>query len=131
MAKIATMQSELSFQPTYGGMTDWRKALCLYESYGFAVTGLFRASGNMMVNMVLTIVSLWVLQFPLAYVLSKHTALGATGIYWSMTMSTVAITLITAGIYVHGGWRKKRLLDDEEVLTAEVTEEILVGEGGR
>ncbi len=41
MERIATMQSELSFQPTYDGMTDWRKALSLYESYGFAVTGLF------------------------------------------------------------------------------------------
>ena len=50
MAKIATMQSELSFQPTYGEMTDWRKALCLYESYRFAVTGLFPVGRNRMLR---------------------------------------------------------------------------------
>ena len=45
----------------------------------FSLTGVLRASGNMVVTMVLTLVSQWVLQFPLAYVLSKHTTLGAHG----------------------------------------------------
>lgn len=97
----------------------------------FALTGVFRASGNMVVNMMLTIVSLWVLQFPLAYVLSKHTSLGAEGVYWSTPIASVVITLLAAGIYVHGGWRKKRLLDDEEVLTGKVSEEILSNESPR
>ena len=97
----------------------------------FALSGVFRASGNMVVNMMLTIVSLWVLQFPLAYVLSKHTSLGAEGIFWSTPVATVAVTLITACLYLHGGWRKKRLLDDEEVLTGKVSDEILTGEGSR
>ena len=96
----------------------------------FALTGVFRASGNMVTNMMLTIVSLWVLQFPMAYVLSRHTTLGADGVYWSLPISNVAIALITVCIYMHGGWRKKRLLDSEEVLTEEVTEKILAGESG-
>ena len=97
----------------------------------FALTGVFRASGNMVISMMVTIVSQWVLQFPLAYVLSKHTSLGAEGLYWSVPVTNVLITLLTAGIYLHGGWRKKRLLDEEEELTGRVSEEILIGEGGR
>ncbi|MBS0539364.1 MAG: MATE family efflux transporter [Proteobacteria bacterium] len=97
----------------------------------FALTGVFRASGNMVVNMMLTIVTLWVLQFPLAYVLSKHTSLGAEGIYWSTPVANILITLVAAAIYLHGGWRKKRLLDDEEVLTGKVSEEILSSESPR
>jgi putative MATE family efflux protein len=97
----------------------------------FALSGVFRASGNMVLNMMLTVVSLWVLQFPLAYILSKHTSLGAEGIFWSMPIANTITALLTACIYVHGGWRKKRILDDEEVLTGQVSEEILVGEGGR
>jgi Na+-driven multidrug efflux pump len=81
--------------------------------------------------MMLTIVSLWVLQFPLAYVLSKHTSLGAEGVFWSTPVANVVVTAITACIYLHGGWRKKRILDDEEVLTEKVSEEILSGEGSR
>lgn len=94
----------------------------------FALTGVLRASGNMVMPMVLTLVSQWVLQFPLAYVLSKHTALGAQGIWWAFPIANVAIALITIGVYAKGDWKKKRLLDEEEVLTGKVTDEILTRE---
>lgn len=94
----------------------------------FAFSGVFRASGNMVVNMMLTVMSQWVLQFPLAYILSKHTTLGAEGIYWSMPVANIITALITACIYWRGNWRKKRLLDEEEILTEKVTEEILKDE---
>lgn len=94
----------------------------------FALTGVLRASGNMVMTMVLTLVSQWVLQFPLAYVLSKHTALGAQGIWWAFPVANVVIALITIGVYAKGDWQKKRLLDEEEVLTGKVTDEILTGE---
>jgi len=94
----------------------------------FAFAGVFRASGNMVVNMMLTVMSQWVLQFPLAYILSKHTALGAEGIYWAIPVANVITALITACVYWRGNWRKKRLLDDEEILTGQVTEEIMKDE---
>jgi len=94
----------------------------------FALTGVLRGSGNMVMAMVLTLVSQWVLQFPLAYVLSNHTALGIRGIWWSFPITNVAIALITICVYAKGGWKKTRLLDEEEVLTGKVTDEILTGE---
>lgn len=97
----------------------------------FAFTGVLRASGNMVMTMVLTLVSQWVLLFPLAYVLSKHTALGVQGIWWAFPVANVAIALVTLGVYAKGGWKKTRLLDDEEVLITRVSDEILGGEGAR
>ena len=97
----------------------------------FALTGVFRASGNMVVTMVLTLVSQWVLQFPLAYVLSKHTTLGAEGIWWALPISNVVTALITIGLYAKGDWKKKRLIEPEEELAGKVTEDILVGEVAR
>jgi putative MATE family efflux protein len=91
----------------------------------FALTGVLRASGNMVVTMVLTLVSQWVLQFPLAYVLSKHTALEAHGIWWSFPVTNVVIGLITLGVYAKGDWKRKRLLDEEEILTTKVSDDIL------
>ena len=97
-----------------------------------ALTGVLRASGNMVISMVLTLVSQWVLQFPLAYVLSKHTALGADGIWWAFPIANVTIALITIGVYAKGDWKKKRLIETEEdELAGKVTEEILVGESTR
>ena len=86
-------------------------------------------SGNMVITMVLTLVSQWVLQFPLAYVLSKHTTLGAQGIWWAFPIANVTIALVMIGVYAKGDWKKKRLLDEEEVLTGKVSDEILSGEG--
>jgi putative MATE family efflux protein len=93
-----------------------------------ALTGVLRASGNMVIAMVLTLVSTWVLQFPTAYVLSKHTALGVNGLWWSMPIAQIIIALITMGIYAKGDWKKKRLVDEEDKLTEKVSEEILTEE---
>lgn len=93
-----------------------------------ALTGVLRASGNMVVTMVLTLVSQWVIQFPLAYVLAKHTTLGVNGIWWAFPITNVIIALITIGVFVKGDWKKKRLTDSEEELTEMVSEEILAEE---
>jgi putative MATE family efflux protein len=97
----------------------------------FCMTGVLRASGNMMTTMMLTLVSQWVLQFPLAYVLSKHTTLGANGIWWAFPVSNVLIALITAGIFAKGDWKRKRLVGPEDLLTEQVSAEILAEEGMR
>jgi putative MATE family efflux protein len=97
----------------------------------FALTGVFRASGNMVVTMVLTLVAQWVVQFPLAYLLSKHTTLVIDGIWWALPISNVVTALITLCIYAKGDWKKKRLIEPEEELAGKVTEEILVGEAAR
>jgi putative MATE family efflux protein len=93
-----------------------------------ALTGVLRASGSMVMTMVLTLVSQWVIQFPLAYVLSKHTALGIEGIWWAFPITNVVIALITLGVYAKGDWKKKRLTDPEEALTEKVSEEIIAEE---
>jgi Na+-driven multidrug efflux pump len=103
-------------------------------SWGFlgaqiALTGVLRASGNTVVTMMLTLVSQWVLQFPLAYVLAKHTSLGMTGIWWAFPITNLLTVLITLAIYAKGDWKKKRLLDDEEKLSDKVSEEIVTEEG--
>ena len=95
----------------------------------FSMTGVFRASGNMLTAMILTLVSQWVLQFPLAYVLSEHTTLGATGIWWAFPISNVLIAGITAVVYAKGDWKRRRLTQPEEKLSDQVSVEI-VGEEG-
>jgi Na+-driven multidrug efflux pump len=81
--------------------------------------------------MVLTLVSQWVLQFPLAYVLSNHTTLGVHGIWWAFPITNFTIALITLGVFAKGDWKKKRLLDEEEMLTTRVSDDILSREQRR
>lgn len=102
-------------------------------AYGFiglqqALTGALRGAGAMLSTMVLAIVSLWVLQFPLAYILSKHTSLGLEGIWWALPVSNIIATAVTMLWFMHGSWKVIRLTEEERQVEA-VTEEILVEEG--
>jgi putative MATE family efflux protein len=90
----------------------------------------FRASGNMLIAMVIALVSQWMIQFPLAYVLSKHTILQASGIYWSFQVTNVAVAIISVCWFAQGGWKKTRLTEeDREVI--KVAEETIAEEGIR
>ncbi len=99
----------------------------------FCLTAVFRASGNMVISMMLTLISQWVLQFPIAYVLSKHTSMGIEGIWWSIPIANVLMGIITMLFYAKGDWKKKRLIESpaEEELAAETYQEVIVDDPTR
>jgi len=89
-------------------------------SFGFlgmqmSLSGVFRASGNMMIPLLFSIISFWVLQFPTAYILSKHTSLGILGLWWAFPISYVVTALISIVWFTKGSWKNKRLIGEEEV----------------
>jgi Na+-driven multidrug efflux pump len=92
------------------------------------IVSVFRASGNMLISMVIALASQWVLQFPLAYILSKHTELAATGIWWSFPVTNIVVAMVAVGWFAHGGWRKTRLTEEDKQITR-ITDETIVEEG--
>ena len=94
------------------------------------VVAAFRASGNMLAAMVIALVSQFVLQFPLAYVLSKHTALQASGLWWSFPITTIAVAIVSSCWFAQGGW-KATVLTEEDRQVARVAEETISEEGIR
>lgn len=90
------------------------------------LNGAFRGSGSTMISMVLSIISLWVLRFPAAYILSDRMGLGAVGIWWSYPFANVIAAALAIAWYAHGGWIKKRLIDDVEEVQEGPTSEGLV-----
>jgi putative MATE family efflux protein len=94
------------------------------------VVAAFRASGNMLAAMVIALVSQFVLQFPLAYILSKHTALEASGLFWSFPITIIIVAIVSAAWFAQGGW-KKTVLTEESRQVAQVAEETINEEGIR
>jgi putative MATE family efflux protein len=76
----------------------------------FALTGVLRAAGEMIPAMVIGLVSQWVLQIPLAFVLSQHTPLGVAGIWWSTPLTNVVTATVAAIWFARGGWKTRRLI---------------------
>lgn len=104
-------------------------------SFGFiglqlALIGVFRAAGQMVVAMMLALVSQWVLQFPLAYGLGKHTTYGLDGLWWAFPVSSVVTTLIALVFFLRGDWKRGRLTQEEKAVER-ASGEILVEEGVR
>jgi putative MATE family efflux protein len=95
-----------------------------------ALIGVFRAAGRMKTTMVLAVIGQWVLQFPLAYLLGKHTAGGLDELWWAFPIAMVVSTVIAAAWFLRGDWTIGRLTT-EEVVADVVTEEILIEEGVR
>jgi len=73
------------------------------------ISGALRGAGNTLGAMILTIISVWVLQFPIAWYLSRHTGLGFQGIWWSFVISNVLSALLAGVWYLRGQWLKKDL----------------------
>ncbi len=93
-----------------------------------SLNGLFRGSGNTMISMVLSIVSLWVLRFPLAYVLSKYTALEEIGLWIAFPAANILAAIIMVIWFLKGTWKQKQVTEEIE-LAEQTTEETIIEEG--
>ena len=94
------------------------------------IVAAFRASGNMLIAMVIALVSQWMLQFPLAYVLSKHTVLAAHGLWWSFPITNVASAVVSLCWFARGSWKETRLTEEDQQAT-KITDEAIIEEGIR
>ncbi|QEI04724.1 MATE family efflux transporter [Pigmentiphaga aceris] len=94
------------------------------------IVSAFRASGNMLMAMVIAMVSQWMIQFPLAYVLAKHTTLGADGLWWSFPITNVVVALVSVCWFARGSWKTKRLTEDDHQI-AKIADHAMVEEGAR
>ncbi len=103
--------------PTFG-FIGWQMVL----------TGTIRGAGDTKASMYLTIISQYVIQFPLAYLFAVTLGMASVGIWWSFAVANVLSTIVVLLWYMRGTWKHKNLLGDAE-LRREVAEEIVADEG--
>jgi putative MATE family efflux protein len=68
------------------------------------VQGGFRGSGSTRTAMVLSILALVVFRVPPAYVLVEWFGMGATGVWYGIAFSNVAILVVAGGWFLRGTW---------------------------
>ena len=128
------------FVPQSGAAIDESATFIRITAFSFGliglqhvITGALRGAGDTMAAMMLSLIATWVILFPLAYVLSRHTSLGARGIWWSYPISNVLSTALSVAWFLGGDWKDKRLLGQtvfpETALEERVREETQIDEG--
>ncbi len=92
------------------------------------MSGALAGAGNTIAAASLSILSFWVLRFPVAWVLAMPGAMGPDGIFWSFPISNVLAAVIAVGWFLRGGWIR-RVVDEDAALVEAVREEAIVEEG--
>lgn len=69
--------------------------------------GAFRGAGDTFVTMVLTLSGIWMIQIPLAYLMSRPGFFGEFGLWYSTLIATILNTVITVVYFNSHKWLKK------------------------
>ena len=101
-------------------------------SFGFiggqqCLLGAFRGAGGTTSAMLISLITQWVFQFPISYILCRHTSLAVTGIWWGFPIANSISILITIFWFKFGSWKKINLTHEEE-FREHLEEEILIEE---
>ena len=66
-------------------------------------------TGDTVPTMLITILNLWIIQIPLAYLLSRYTGLGVYGVRWGMVLGVIAASTTYVIYFKAGRWKRKRV----------------------
>lgn len=89
--------------------TFLRINIVTYMVFGITVVlaNSINGAGDTMVTMITTLLTLWLVQLPMAYVLSKFTDLGVYGVRWGIVSAIVMRAVIYSTYYKLGRWKRK------------------------
>ncbi|OFD44462.1 MATE family efflux transporter [Bacillus mycoides] len=105
LALFLTSQTTIDIAHSLIMITLWS-----YLIFGHAqiISATMRASGTVLWPTVISIVSIWFVEVPVAYYLSYHTSLGIEGI-WIGYPAAFIVSLILQYAYYKLSWQKKRI----------------------
>lgn len=110
------------FLPAASASLDIAQHMNLIVSWSFilfgvamVLFGVVRSTGAVVVPLLILIVTLWVVRFPVAAVMSDR--FGADAIWWSFPLSSLLAMLLSIWYYKYGNWRSARMEAPVEVVS--------------
>jgi putative MATE family efflux protein len=78
---------------------------------GFSVTlsHCIAGAGDTLPPMLIIMISLWVIQMPLAFLLSRYSDLGIYGIRWGVVIGQLAAAVMYTTYFKMGRWKRKKV----------------------
>ncbi len=69
------------------------------------LNGVFNGAGFTNISLLISLFSLWIVRFPLAYILSANTGLNEVGIWWAFPISNILAAIVGFIYYKTGHWK--------------------------
>ena len=79
------------------------------SALGVVLARGFDGAGNTVPAMTINLITLWGMELPLAFGLSRWLGLGATGVWWGRALANLANGLLFAVWFRRGGWKRKEV----------------------
>lgn len=102
------------FLPASSASLDIAQHMNLIVSWSFilfgvamVLFGVVRSTGAVIVPLLILIVTLWLVRFPVAAVMSDR--FGADAIWWSFPLSSLLAMVCTVWYYKYGNWRSAKM----------------------
>jgi putative MATE family efflux protein len=78
-------------------------------AYGMVVTAAFNGAGDTFTPTIMNLVSFWVCQIPLGWLLAFHTSLGPNGVFVSVLVSDSVLALLSILWFRRGTWKQTKI----------------------
>ena len=80
-----------------------------FYAFGMVVMQAFNGAGDTRTPTLINLVVFWALQLPLAWLLSHHTSLGASGVFATLALCFSVFAAIGVALFRRGGWKLARV----------------------
>lgn len=79
----------------------------VFLAVGSVVTQAYNGAGDTMTPTWINGFSFWIVQIPLAWSLTSAAGWGPEGVYWSVFIADMTMSLIGTWLFIRGGWKSR------------------------
>jgi Na+-driven multidrug efflux pump len=79
----------------------------VFLAVGSVVTQAYNGAGDTMTPTWINGFSFWIVQIPLAWSLTSAAGWGPEGVYWSVFIADMTMSLIGTWLFMRGGWKSR------------------------
>jgi putative MATE family efflux protein len=76
-------------------------------AYGMVIVQAFNGAGDTFTPTLINLVCYWIVQLPLAFLLSRRFQLGPNGIFWAILITENLLAAVSIFVFRLGRWKKK------------------------
>jgi putative MATE family efflux protein len=79
----------------------------VFYAFGMVLESAFNGAGDTWTPTYLNLFIFWIFEIPLAYALAYYFGVGATGVFWAITIAFSLLAIVSAILFNRGEWKLK------------------------
>ncbi len=82
-----------------------------FVMYGFGMVMVqsFNGAGDTVTPTIINLISFWIIEIPLAWILAKPLGMEQNGVYWSIIIGETIMTFLAIWLFRKGTWKEKKV----------------------